>query len=82
MRSALRTFACYALVVAILGGLWAYAVLQQRIQRGEQFRLPPADPALMRHARELADEEDRKEQQQRAAADQDVGAVTQVENGQ
>ena len=83
MRSALRTIACYALVVSILGGRWAYAVLRQRIQRGERFSLPPADPAMLRHARQMAEEEERKEQQQRtAAADQNGGAVTQVETGQ
>jgi hypothetical protein len=82
MRGALRTIACYLLVASILGGLWTYAVLQQHIGHGERRAIPGADPSLMRHARELAEEEDRKEhKQQRAAADQNVGAVTQLENG-
>jgi hypothetical protein len=84
MRGILRTIACYALVVSILGGLWAYAVLRQRIGRGEQMMLPPANPALMRHALKMAEEEDRKEheqQQRAAAAAKDAGPVTRVETG-
>jgi hypothetical protein len=83
MRDALRTIACYALVVSILGGLWMYAVLRQRISRGEHLILAPADPALLRRVREMADDEARKEQQQqRAAANKDAGPVTRVENGE
>jgi len=82
MRGALRTIACYVLVASILGGLWTYAVLQQHIGRGDRRAIPGADPSLIRQARKLAEEEDRREhEQQRAAADQNVGAVTQVENG-
>jgi hypothetical protein len=84
MLDGLRTIACYALVVSIFGGLWWYAVLQQRISTGQHLRLPPADPALLRRVRELAGNEDWKERQppQRASAPKNRTAVTRVENGE
>ena len=83
MLDGLRTIACYVLVASIVGGLWSYAVLRQRIAVGEQFMLPPADAALLQRVRELAANEDWKEQhQKRATATRGATAVTRVENGE
>jgi len=84
MLDGLRTIACYVLVASILGGLWSYAVLRQRISLEEHLMLPPADPALLQRVRELAATEDWKDQRQQKRASPARGAtvITRVENGE
>ena len=88
MLDGLRAIACYVLVATIIGGLWTYAVLQQQIRVGEGFRLPPANPALLRRVRELAGNEAWREQPPArrhaspAKPGRDATSVTRVENGE
>jgi hypothetical protein len=82
MLDGLRTIACYALVASILGGLWAYAVLQQRISLGDRHMLPPADPAVLRRVREIANNDAWRDPQQPRPVARNTTAVTRVENGE
>jgi len=83
MLDGLRTIACYVLVGSILGGLWSYAALRQRVSLEERLMLPPADPALLQRVRELAANEDWKDQQQkRASPTRGATVITRVENGE